>query len=95
MCFPPDSRPPPFQLAYEAELGSAPTACELWTLAVAERRRPYIPPTWCCFATVRSHWLVGWGLESLGTGFQGVSARTSPSTPFYPFFCLHSWIMFS
>ncbi|XP_005869335.2 PREDICTED: anti-Muellerian hormone type-2 receptor isoform X1 [Myotis brandtii] len=47
----PDSRPPPFQLAYEAELGSTPTTCELWTLAVAERRRPYIPPTWCCFAT--------------------------------------------
>ncbi|KAF6117309.1 anti-Mullerian hormone receptor type 2 [Phyllostomus discolor] len=47
----PDSRPPPFQLAYEAELGSTPTTCELWTLAVEERRRPYIPPTWCCFAT--------------------------------------------
>ncbi|XP_036108463.1 anti-Muellerian hormone type-2 receptor isoform X1 [Molossus molossus] len=47
----PDSRPPPFQLAYEAELGSTPTTCELWTLAVEERRRPYIPPTWHCFAT--------------------------------------------
>ncbi|XP_019515304.1 PREDICTED: anti-Muellerian hormone type-2 receptor isoform X3 [Hipposideros armiger] len=47
----PDSRPPPFQLAYEAELGSTPTTCELWTLAVEERRRPYIPPTWCCFTT--------------------------------------------
>ncbi|XP_023499426.1 anti-Muellerian hormone type-2 receptor isoform X1 [Equus przewalskii] len=47
----PDSRPPPFQLAYEAELGSTPTTCELWTLAVEERRRPYIPSTWHCFAT--------------------------------------------
>ncbi|KAB1270325.1 Anti-Muellerian hormone type-2 receptor [Camelus dromedarius] len=47
----PDSRPPPFQLAYEAELGSTPTTCELWTLAVEERRRPYIPSTWCCFTT--------------------------------------------
>uniref|UniRef100_H0XL93 Anti-Muellerian hormone type-2 receptor n=1 Tax=Otolemur garnettii TaxID=30611 RepID=H0XL93_OTOGA len=47
----PDSRPPPFQLAYEAELGSTPTTCELWTLAVEERRRPYIPSTWCCFVT--------------------------------------------
>ncbi|XP_072828847.1 anti-Muellerian hormone type-2 receptor isoform X4 [Vicugna pacos] len=47
----PDSRPPPFQLAYEAELGSNPTTCELWTLAVEERRRPYIPSTWCCFTT--------------------------------------------
>ncbi|XP_028347124.1 anti-Muellerian hormone type-2 receptor isoform X7 [Physeter macrocephalus] len=47
----PDSRPPPFQLAYEAELGSTPTTCELWTLAVEERRRPHIPSTWCCFAT--------------------------------------------
>nr|XP_019580016.1 PREDICTED: anti-Muellerian hormone type-2 receptor isoform X2 [Rhinolophus sinicus] len=47
----PDSRPPPFQLAYEAELGSTPTTCELWTLAVEERRRPYIPPTWRCFVT--------------------------------------------
>nr|XP_033722498.1 anti-Muellerian hormone type-2 receptor isoform X4 [Tursiops truncatus] len=47
----PDSRTPPFQLAYEAELGSTPTTCELWTLAVEERRRPHIPSTWCCFAT--------------------------------------------
>ncbi|XP_053410372.1 anti-Muellerian hormone type-2 receptor isoform X1 [Nycticebus coucang] len=47
----PDSRPPPFQLAYEAELGSTPTTCELWALAVEERRRPYIPSTWCCFVT--------------------------------------------
>nr|XP_012305747.1 anti-Muellerian hormone type-2 receptor isoform X5 [Aotus nancymaae] len=46
----PDSRPPPFQLAYEAELGSTPTSDELWALAVQERRRPYIPSTWCCFA---------------------------------------------
>ncbi|XP_042848330.1 anti-Muellerian hormone type-2 receptor isoform X4 [Panthera tigris] len=46
-----DSRPPPFQLAYEAELGSTPTTCELWTLAVEERRRPYIPSTWHCFTT--------------------------------------------
>ncbi|XP_027714219.1 anti-Muellerian hormone type-2 receptor [Vombatus ursinus] len=42
----PDHRPPPFQLAYEAELGSSPTTCELWALAVAERRRPHIPPSW-------------------------------------------------
>ncbi|XP_056654096.1 anti-Muellerian hormone type-2 receptor isoform X2 [Monodelphis domestica] len=42
----PDHRPPPFQLAYEAELGSSPTTCELWALAVAERRRPRIPPSW-------------------------------------------------
>ncbi|XP_073069572.1 anti-Muellerian hormone type-2 receptor isoform X3 [Manis javanica] len=47
----PDNRPPPFQMAYEAELGSTPTSCELWTLAVEERRRPYIPSTWCCFTT--------------------------------------------
>ncbi|XP_004692549.1 PREDICTED: anti-Muellerian hormone type-2 receptor [Condylura cristata] len=47
----PDHRPPPFQLAYEAELGSAPSTSELWTLAVEERRRPRIPPTWHCFAT--------------------------------------------
>ncbi|XP_073738026.1 anti-Muellerian hormone type-2 receptor isoform X3 [Callorhinus ursinus] len=47
----PDSRPPPFQLAYEAELGSTPTTCELWALAVEERRRPYIPSTWHCFTT--------------------------------------------
>ncbi|XP_042554995.1 anti-Muellerian hormone type-2 receptor isoform X1 [Dipodomys spectabilis] len=47
----PDSRPPPFQLAYEAELGSTPGTCELWALAVEERRRPYIPPTWNYFAT--------------------------------------------
>nr|XP_051700854.1 anti-Muellerian hormone type-2 receptor isoform X7 [Oryctolagus cuniculus] len=47
----PDGRPPPFQLAYEAELGSAPTTCELWALAVEERRRPDIPSSWCCFAT--------------------------------------------
>ncbi|XP_042638082.1 anti-Muellerian hormone type-2 receptor [Orycteropus afer afer] len=45
----PDSRSSPFQLAYEAELGSTPTTCELWALAVEERRRPYIPSTWCCF----------------------------------------------
>ncbi|XP_013376415.1 PREDICTED: anti-Muellerian hormone type-2 receptor isoform X4 [Chinchilla lanigera] len=44
----PDCRPPPFQLAYEAELGSSPTTCELWALAVEERRRPYIPSTWSC-----------------------------------------------
>ncbi|XP_048197761.1 anti-Muellerian hormone type-2 receptor, partial [Perognathus longimembris pacificus] len=47
----PDSIPPPFQLAYEAELGSTPGTCELWALAVEERRRPYIPPTWNYFAT--------------------------------------------
>ncbi|XP_047642711.1 anti-Muellerian hormone type-2 receptor isoform X4 [Phacochoerus africanus] len=47
----PDSSPPPFQLAYEAELGSSPTTCELWTLAVEERRRPHVPSTWSCFAT--------------------------------------------
>ncbi|XP_011536480.1 anti-Muellerian hormone type-2 receptor isoform X4 [Homo sapiens] len=47
----PDSSPPPFQLAYEAELGNTPTSDELWALAVQERRRPYIPSTWRCFAT--------------------------------------------
>uniref|UniRef100_A0A8C6QGS7 Anti-Muellerian hormone type-2 receptor n=1 Tax=Nannospalax galili TaxID=1026970 RepID=A0A8C6QGS7_NANGA len=47
----PDSRPPPFQLAYEAELGSTPSTCDLWALAVEERRRPYIPSTWSCVAT--------------------------------------------
>ncbi|XP_051046011.1 anti-Muellerian hormone type-2 receptor [Phodopus roborovskii] len=47
----PDRRPPPFQLAYEAELGSDPSACELWALAVEERRRPNIPSTWSCSAT--------------------------------------------
>lgn len=57
----PDRRPPPFQLAYEAELGSNPSACELWALAVEERRRPNIPSTWSCSATVRSHRLARWG----------------------------------
>ncbi|XP_040833836.1 anti-Muellerian hormone type-2 receptor [Ochotona curzoniae] len=48
----PDNRPPPpFQLAYEAELGSAPSTCELWALAVEERRRPCIPDSWRCFVT--------------------------------------------
>ncbi|CAO2600646.1 Anti-Muellerian hormone type-2 receptor [Lemmus lemmus] len=47
----PDHRPPPFQLAYEAELGSNPSACELWALAVEERRRPSIPSTWSCSTT--------------------------------------------
>ncbi|XP_040609674.1 LOW QUALITY PROTEIN: anti-Muellerian hormone type-2 receptor [Mesocricetus auratus] len=47
----PDRRPPPFQLAYEAELGSNPSVCELWALAVEERRRPNIPSTWSCSAT--------------------------------------------
>ncbi|XP_006981981.3 anti-Muellerian hormone type-2 receptor isoform X2 [Peromyscus maniculatus bairdii] len=47
----PDRRPPPFQLAYEAELGSNPSACELWALAVEERRRPNIPSAWSDSAT--------------------------------------------
>nr|XP_021499218.1 anti-Muellerian hormone type-2 receptor [Meriones unguiculatus] len=47
----PDRRPPPFQLAYEAELGSNPSACELWALAVEERKRPSIPAAWSCSAT--------------------------------------------
>ncbi|XP_037700912.1 LOW QUALITY PROTEIN: anti-Muellerian hormone type-2 receptor [Choloepus didactylus] len=47
----PGNRPPPFQLAYEAELGSTPTTCELWALAVEEKRRPYIPSTWFSFTT--------------------------------------------
>ncbi|GAB1299918.1 Receptor protein serine/threonine kinase [Apodemus speciosus] len=47
----PDHRPPPFQLAYEAELGSNPSACELWALAVEERKRPDIPSTWSCSVT--------------------------------------------
>ncbi|KAM4839755.1 LOW QUALITY PROTEIN: anti-Muellerian hormone type-2 receptor, partial [Urocitellus parryii] len=46
-----DGRPSPFQLAYEAELGSTPTTCELWALVVEERRRPYIPSTWISFVT--------------------------------------------
>ncbi|XP_038235239.2 anti-Muellerian hormone type-2 receptor [Dermochelys coriacea] len=37
---------PPFQLAYEAELGSSPTYGELRRLAVEERRRPSIPESW-------------------------------------------------
>uniref|UniRef100_A0ACB8EMF6 Anti-Muellerian hormone type-2 receptor n=1 Tax=Sphaerodactylus townsendi TaxID=933632 RepID=A0ACB8EMF6_9SAUR len=37
---------PEFQLAYEAELGSNPTYSELRRLAVEERLRPAIPPTW-------------------------------------------------
>ncbi|XP_055976083.1 anti-Muellerian hormone type-2 receptor [Sorex fumeus] len=48
----PDGAPPPFQLAYEAELGSSPTTCELWTFVVEERRRPSIPPTWPSCTTV-------------------------------------------
>ncbi|XP_031214983.1 anti-Muellerian hormone type-2 receptor isoform X2 [Mastomys coucha] len=47
----PDHRPPPFQLAYEAELGSNPSTCELWALAVEERKRPNIPSTWSYSAT--------------------------------------------
>lgn len=64
----PDHRPPPFQLAYEAELGSNPSACELWALAVEERKRPNIPSTWSYSATVRS-WGPGVGAEY---GFQGL-----------------------
>ncbi|XP_054035303.1 anti-Muellerian hormone type-2 receptor-like, partial [Dryobates pubescens] len=37
---------PPFQLAYEAELGASPTDAQLRHLAVEERRRPLIPPAW-------------------------------------------------
>ncbi|XP_032297522.1 anti-Muellerian hormone type-2 receptor [Coturnix japonica] len=37
---------PEFRLAYEAELGGSPTAAQLRRLAVEERRRPLIPPTW-------------------------------------------------
>lgn len=81
MCLSPDSRPPPFQLAYEAELGSTPTPCELWTLAVEERRRPHIPPTWHCFTTVRGHLLVGWGPGGGGHGVKDLSTGTSPSAP--------------
>ncbi|MEJ1271187.1 anti-Mullerian hormone type 2 receptor [Cricetulus griseus] len=56
----PDRRPPPFQLAYEAELGSNPSACELWALAVEERRRPNIPSTWSCSATAGTNiWTCG------------------------------------
>lgn len=78
MCLSADSRPPPFQLAYEAELGSTPTTCELWTLAVEERRRPYIPSTWHCFATVRGHRLVGWGSVESGHGLQGLVCQDQP-----------------
>uniref|UniRef100_A0A452HFG4 receptor protein serine/threonine kinase n=1 Tax=Gopherus agassizii TaxID=38772 RepID=A0A452HFG4_9SAUR len=42
----PDCGVPPFQLAYEAELGSSPTYGELRRLAVEERRRPAIPDSW-------------------------------------------------
>ncbi|XP_075757726.1 anti-Muellerian hormone type-2 receptor isoform X1 [Pelodiscus sinensis] len=42
----PDCGAPPFQLAYEAELGSSPTYDELRRLAVEERRRPAIPDAW-------------------------------------------------
>nr|XP_023412769.1 anti-Muellerian hormone type-2 receptor isoform X1 [Loxodonta africana] len=80
----PDSRPPSFQLAYEAELGSTPTTCELWALAVEERRRPYIPSTWHCFAMVRDHRLAGWGPGEWGWAWhQGLLCRASPSTPIF------------
>lgn len=70
----PDRRPPPFQLAYEAELGSNPSACELWALAVEERRRPNIPSAWSDSATVRGHRLPSWGPgEGAGYGFQGLA----------------------
>ncbi|XP_021238106.1 anti-Muellerian hormone type-2 receptor [Numida meleagris] len=42
----PGSPVPEFRLAYEAELGGSPTAAQLRHLAVEERRRPLIPPTW-------------------------------------------------
>ncbi|XP_060108340.1 anti-Muellerian hormone type-2 receptor isoform X2 [Heteronotia binoei] len=42
----PESSTPEFQLAYEAELGSNPTYNELRRLAVEERGRPAIPPSW-------------------------------------------------
>uniref|UniRef100_A0A8C0IMT9 receptor protein serine/threonine kinase n=1 Tax=Chelonoidis abingdonii TaxID=106734 RepID=A0A8C0IMT9_CHEAB len=42
----PDCGVPPFQLAYEAELGSSPTYGELRRLAVEERRRPAISDSW-------------------------------------------------
>ncbi|XP_048343463.1 anti-Muellerian hormone type-2 receptor [Sphaerodactylus townsendi] len=42
----PENSIPEFQLAYEAELGSNPTYSELRRLAVEERLRPAIPPTW-------------------------------------------------
>ncbi|XP_054859753.1 anti-Muellerian hormone type-2 receptor [Eublepharis macularius] len=42
----PENSVPEFQLAYEAELGSTPTYSELRRLAVEERGRPAIPPTW-------------------------------------------------
>lgn len=77
----PDSRPPPFQLAYEAELGSAPTACELWTLAVEERRRPHVPSTWCCLTTVRGCRLGGWGPGESRHGLQGPMHQDSPPVP--------------
>lgn len=81
MCLFPDSRPPPFQLAYEAELGSAPTTCELWTLAVEERRRPHVPSTWCCFTTVRGCGLVGLGPGQSRHGLQGPMHQDSLPVP--------------
>lgn len=79
----PDRRPPPFQLAYEAELGSNPSACELWALAVEERRRPSIPSTWSCSTTVRKHKLTSWDWErGLGMHFKGFSAVFALGLPF-------------
>ncbi|XP_034268061.1 anti-Muellerian hormone type-2 receptor [Pantherophis guttatus] len=48
----PENNIPPFQLAYETELGSSPTYSELRRLAVEERRRPIVPPTWTRFGQV-------------------------------------------
>lgn len=86
----PDRRPPPFQLAYEAELGSNPSACELWALAVEERRRPRIPSTWSCSTTVRSTGSAAKTRRGLAMHFRGFSAVFALGLP-----CLlyvsHNW----
>ena len=69
-CRPPPPSPPgvpvpEFRLAYEAELGGSPTAAQLRRLAVEERRRPLIPPTWHRTAQVGPRWGEG------GTGGPG------------------------
>jgi len=90
----PDHRPPPFQLAYEAELGSNPSACELWALAVAERKRPNIPSSWSCSATVRSRRLASWG-QGAGAEYRFQRCLCYNQTvSSYPFLLhvSHSWL---
>ena len=58
---------PEFRLAYEAELGGSPTAAQLRRLAVEERRRPLIPPTWHRTAQVGPRHGGGGGTGGTGT----------------------------